>query len=67
MSAEITPLRRPAGAESDGMSAARRYVALAEDALRLVPLAADADQRQAICRIGEAWLALAEAELNAVG
>ena len=46
------------------ISAAQRYVALAEDAISLMSLIDDPEQRVAVCRISEAWLELAEAELR---
>ena len=45
-------------------SAAASYVRCAEDALQLLPRLTDLHERTAVCRIAEAWLELAEAELT---
>lgn len=51
--------------QGSGVSAstAASYVRCAEDALQLLPGLTDLDERTAVCRIAEAWLALAETEL----
>jgi hypothetical protein len=46
------------------VTAAQRYVALAEEAMALMALVQDPEQRMAVCRISEAWLELAEGELR---
>ncbi len=46
------------------VGAAQRYVQLAEEAMALTGYTDDPEQRAAICRISEIWLALAEAELR---
>lgn len=48
----------------EAIPAARRYIALAEEAMALMGLVQDPEQRLAVCRISETWLELAEAELQ---
>ncbi|WP_423350022.1 hypothetical protein [Phenylobacterium sp. VNQ135] len=43
---------------------AAAYVQRAEEALSLLPTLSDLDERAAVTRIVETWLALAEAELR---
>lgn len=69
MGAEITVLSearliRAARSRSPALASAERYLAFAEQAIALVATVDDIRKRQAICRISEAWLALAEAELR---
>jgi hypothetical protein len=54
----------PARPARTRVTAAQRYVALAEEAMSLMGLVEDAEQRMAVCRISEAWLELAELELQ---
>ncbi|MCR5876287.1 hypothetical protein LRS10_20320 [Phenylobacterium sp. J426] len=56
--------RRSARQSAAQASAAAGYVSRAEEALGLLPQLTDLDERAAVCRIVEAWLALAEAELS---
>lgn len=56
--------RRPPAPAPARAAAAGAYVRRAEDALILLSGLDELGERAAVCRIAEAWLALAEAELD---
>jgi hypothetical protein len=65
MAAEIHALEAAAAARlAPAAMIAARYVGMAEQAMALIPETDDAERRAAICWISEAWLSLAEAELQ---